>query len=291
MLRKMAALLLASVTALALFAGCGRDDPLSSFRTLEVVGSRQYSLIYRKDDRLATIVDAAMGKLGERGVLASLSVRYLGRDAIDLTGGLPQPSPTPAPTPEPDAEEPDEAAQEAADAAASVPEDPLGRVLIVGVEQDFDPMAFEENGVLRGMNVDIASALAGEIGCKVTYQFISPAQVEAQLASGNIDVALGFDSRTVNADKFSVGYTYMESEIVLAARRGSGVNSVTDIKDRRIGTMDDPSVTAAVSANERILRYASGATVYLSPRRCVNALDKGWCAAIAMDVIMLEHAL
>ena len=46
----------------------------------------------------------------------------------------------------------------------------------------------------------------------------------------------------------------------------------------------------AVRSDERITRYASGATVYLSAQRCINALDNGWCAAIAMDEIMLDYA-
>ena len=52
----------------------------------------------------------------------------------------------------------------------------------------------------------------------------------------------------------------------------------------------DPEPYAVLKSSEKVTRYADGATVYLSPLRCVRALDNGWCAAIAMDEIMLEHA-
>ncbi|MBR1658772.1 MAG: hypothetical protein IJ705_00455, partial [Oscillospiraceae bacterium] len=98
-----------------------------------------------------------------------------------------------------------------------------------------------------------------------------------------------FDPGTVKEGDYTVGLSYMESDIVLSARR-SGAGSMRELKGERIGTVDDPSVIAAVKADERVTRYAEGATVYLSARRCVSALDNGWCAAIAMDEIMLEHA-
>ena len=37
------------------------------------------------------------------------------------------------------------------------------------------------------------------------------------------------------------------------------------------------------------MKYASGATVYLSPERCISALDNGWCAAVAIDELRLDY--
>ena len=268
-MRKIIAPLLALALLLGLTA-CGRQNS-SAFRTLEVIGARRYSVICRLDDRIAPLIDEAMRNTAASGELSAISIRWLGRDAITLKGEA-----APEETPE-DAE-----------AEAEADETPA-RTLLVGVEADFEPMAYTENGALRGMSIDIADALGRALGWEVAYQPISPAEVGTQLASGNIDCALGFDPATVSASKYTVGVTYLESDVVLAVRPDSDIRRIRDIKDQRIGAVDDPVVTRLVKNHDKLTKYASGATVYLSPRRCVNALDNGWCAAVAMDVLMLEH--
>ncbi|MCD8005246.1 MAG: transporter substrate-binding domain-containing protein [Oscillospiraceae bacterium] len=113
--------------------------------------------------------------------------------------------------------------------------------------------------------------------------------METQLASGNIDCALGFDPLCVNAERYSVGVTYMESDIVLAVRPESEINRIRDLKERRIGTLDDPALTAAIQGSEKLVKYAAGATAYASLTRCVEALDDAWCSAIVVDSLMLTY--
>ena len=263
-LKKRISALLLLALALALCA-CGETDA-SPFRTIEVLGARRYAVICRKDDRLAPLLIAAIEDLARDGTLSAASIRWLGRDAITLK-----------PQPAGGAEEGDEPAEAAA------------RTLIVGLERDFEPLAFWENGVLRGMSVDIADGLGRALGWEVAYQPITANEVGTQLSSGNIDVALGFDPGTVNAEKYTLGPVYMESEIVLAAPRESGITRWKDLEGERIGIVDDPTVTARLKASDQAARYAAGAVIYASPARCFFALENGWCAALAMDRIMLEQ--
>ena len=271
--KRILTLLLCAALLLPLCA-CGGGENDGPFRVLETLGTKRYGVICRKDDRLAPLIDAAMVSLASSGRLSSICTRWLGSDRITVTGGNPAeslPEVTPTPVPE-EGEEPE----------------PV-RKLIFAVERDFSPMAFEENGSLRGMSVEIAEAIAQTLGMEVGWQLISPSEVATQLSSGNVDCALGFDPDEVSAEKYTVGVCYMESSIVLAARRGSAVESLRDIRGERVGTIDDPLLEATVKGSESVTRYASGATVYLTPERCMEALDKGWCAAVAMDSLMLSH--
>lgn len=262
-LKQIAAALLAIALALGL-CGCGQGES-GAFRTLSVIGTRRYSVLCRKGDRLAPLLGGAMEGLAADGTLSALSVRWLGRDAITLK------------------------AQAAPGEDADGRPETAARTLIVGVEADHAPMACEEDGVLRGMSIDLADALGRALGWEVAYQPISADEVEMQLSSGNIDCALGFDPASVNAAKYNVGATYLESDVVLAVRPDSHVKRLRDLKEQRVGTVNDPALTGLVRADEQITRYASGATAYLSSGRCVNALDNGWCAAIVMDRVVLEH--
>jgi len=247
---------------LASLSGCGETED-SAFRVLEVLGEKQFCAICRGGDKLAPLIDAALKTVAGNGQLANITVRWLGRDRSCLEG----------------------------DAAAlnALEELPTPRRLIIGVETDYEPIAFEDSGTLRGMSVELAQAIGEVIGWEIMLLPITPDDVADQLNSGNIDCALGFDVGIVNAEKFSVGEPYLKSNIVLAVRSESEVRRVRDLNGSRIGVVHDPAVLSAVRSSEKLTKHASGATEYLSIGRCINALDNGWCAAVAMDSLMLSY--
>ena len=264
--KRLIALLLALALLLAAPAGCGRKDP-DSFRTLATIGTKRYCVITRAGDRAAPFVNAAMKALAASGTLAALSAQWLGENAISLEG---------------DAN---------ALGALEMDEALVGRTLIVGVANELRPLAYTENGALRGLSCDIAAALGAALGWTVQLQPIGPDEVDAQLASGNIDCALGFDPTGLRASRFETGVEFMQSDIVVAVRQDSDVKSLKKLGGERIGTVNDPVVSAAIRGDAKVTKHASGATIYLSPGRCLAALDNGWCAAVAMDALTLRYAM
>lgn len=261
-MKKLISVLLVLALLLPLCA-CGDKAP-SGFKTLETLSEREYGLICRKDSRVSPVIRAALDVLAANGTLRVISNQWLGRDAIIMDGN---------------AKALDEFELEDAEETT----------LIVGVDSSFQPMAFQQYGQYVGMNVDIAKALGELVGWNVVFQPISSADVGAQLSSGNIDCALGFDPALVDQEKYDCSAAYMTSNLVLAVRSGSDVKRLKDLKGLRVGTVDDPLVEKALRTNEKVTKYAAGATVYLSPERCVDALDHGWCAAIAMDSLRLAY--
>ncbi len=260
-MKKCIAILLL-LALLASLSGCGETE-VTAFRVLEVLGEKQFCAICRGGDKLAPLIDAALKTVAGNGQLTNITVRWLGRDRSCLEG----------------------------DAAAlnALEELPTPRRLIIGVETDYEPIAFEDSGTLRGMSVELAQAIGEIIGWEIMLLPITPDDVAAQLSSGNIDCALGFDVGIVSAEKFSVGEPYLKSNIVLAVRSESEVRRVRDLNGSRIGVVHDPAVLSAVRSSEKLTKHASGATEYLSIGRCINALDNGWCAAVAMDSLMLSY--
>ncbi len=263
LMKKPVALLLSLVLCLSCFCACGKTED-TAFRTLTVLGTRQYCAVCRGGDTLADTINAAILTLAGSGTISAISARWLGRDRCCLEGD--------------------------AAAFAALGTAPEPRTLIVGVEQNYAPMAYEDHGTLKGMSVELAEAIGTMLGWEIRLQPIAPDEVGAQLSSGNIDCALGFDPGSVKAEKYTVSRCYLESDIVLAVRPDSEVRRMKDLQGSRIGIINDPAVSAVIKADEKLTKYADGATQYLSAARCVSALDSGWCAAVAMDSIMLSFA-
>ena len=259
--KKFIAFLLAALLLVSLCA-CGKEST-SAFRTLETVGTKHYSVICRGGDRLAPVIHAAVETLAGNGTISALTVQWLGSNHCAMKGD--------------------------AGAFAALTELPEPRVLNIGVESEFYPIAYEENGEIRGFSADLSRAIGQLLGWEVRITGITPGEVGTQLASGNIDCAVGFDSGLLSASKYDIGSCFMESDILLAVRAESEVRRIRDLSDCRIGTVSDPSVISALRADEKITKYAAGATEYLSLPRCIEALDLGWCSAVVLDSLMLTY--
>ena len=258
--KKLCALLLCAALFFALGA-CGSDDG-AAYTILETVGEKHYGSVFRLGDKAAGQVDAAMRELAASGELSRICQHWLGRDLISLAGE--------------------------SGAVAALEEAPQPRVLIVGVENDFERLSSPDaDGNYMGMSVDIAKAIGGLLGWEIRIQPINAGDMATQLSSGNIDCALGFGVETVDTAKFTTGAAYMSSPIVVAAPGSGEISKLRHLKGLKIGAVKDDSILKALESSDDVNKYADSVTAYLSPQRCRTALDNGWCAAMAMDEIML----
>ncbi len=258
-MKRILAFILVAALCLGL-AGCGKEQ-IGSYTVLEEIGDKQYSSIYRNGDIISEVLEAALSSMAASGTLSRISSTWLGQDYIQIEG---------------DRE------------ALSAVEMPPNRTLVIGVDTDAPPFAYAEGDSLNGFTVDIALAIGSLLGWNVKILPVKSAEIETQLASGNIDCALGFAPECVDATKFTIGETLMESTIVIAVPENSEVKNIRRIRGERIGTISDPALEAAISSHDKISKHSDGATVYVTPPRCISAMENGWCVAIVMDVLMLK---
>lgn len=257
--KRALAFMLALVMLLCLSA-CGSDN--SRYRVLSTVGQRSYALVFRLGDRQAEPVTAAMDELAGSGRLSQICRQWLHEDRISLRGS--------------------------AGALDALEEPPQPRVLIAGVEADSPPLGYPEGDGYAGMSVDIARELASLLGWEVRIQPISADEVDAQLASGNIDCAVGFDPLNVNSEHCSVSHVYMESDLVVAVPRDSDCRSMRDLRDLKIGSVRDNATLTALKNDKNVNRYVRRVVSFVTPERCLYALDNGSCAAVSMDILVLD---
>ena len=252
-MKKIIACLLILALSLGLCA-CG-EEQVGAFTVLEEIGQKNYATLYRQNDKVEQVVEAAMSVLAADGTLGRISQSWTGSNRIELSGDR--------------------------EALAAIEDMPPSRTLIIGVDTDAPPYAYYSGGQLVGMSVDMARAIGSLLGWSVQILPVKSSEIETQLASGNIDCALGFAPECVSAESF------MRGTIVLAIPEGSEDDSIRKMKGERIGTISDPALESAIAAHDQISKHTDGATVYLTPPRCISALENGWCVAIVMDELML----
>ncbi len=258
-MKRILALILVAALCLGL-AGCGKEQ-IGSYTVLEEIGEKQYASIYRSNDIISEVVEAALSNLAATGTLSRISSTWLGSDYIQLEGDI---------------------------AALSEVEMPPNRTLIIGVDTDAPPFAYTSGDSLSGFTVDIARAIGSLLGWDVKILPVKSSEISTQLSSGNIDCALGFAPECVDAANYTLGEVLMESTVVIAVPENSDVKNIRRIRGERIGTISDPALEAAISSHDKISKHSDGATVYVTPPRCISAMENGWCVAIVMDILMLK---
>ncbi len=188
-------------------AGCGSTGGLRIIDTYESDGG--YVMAFRKDDRLCEVITAVMHELSANGTLRTASLTWFGDDRIAM-----------------------HAEQGAMDEYRDSVET---RTLIVGVNTDNMPLSYVENGEYRGFDVDVANYVCGYLGWSMVVRPIGADDIGVQLASGNIDCAMG-----VPAAEKTTGYSYtpeyLSGQYVLVTRL-DGPRTRVGLHGKTLGVM------------------------------------------------------
>ena len=203
--RKLYAILCALLCLLSMTA-CGNASGYRIIDTYSAEGS--YVIAFRKDDRVCEFVSAALRELAANGSLRSASYRWFGEDLVSVRG---------------EGGEMDELWD-------AVPD----RTITVGVDITNMPMSYETQEGYLGFDVDVANYICGYLGWRMVIYPIDPADVDVELQSGNIDMAMGIpesDEREI----FSYSPAYLTSRYVLVARVSGNVRDRSALKGKTLG--------------------------------------------------------
>ncbi len=117
-------------------------------------------------------------------------------------------------------------------------------VLTIGCREAARPFAYvDKNGHMVGFSQDMAFLLAEELGKKLgrkvevkQVSFAGPARI-AILTTGKVDLEAGSSTHTAAREAvvdFSLPFFF--SETVFAVRKGEGINSLTDLNGKIVGS-------------------------------------------------------
>ena len=163
------------------------------------------------------------------------------------------------------------------------------QVIVVGGDYDYKPFTFlDDEGVARGMDVDLMKMIAAEYGLELKFRFTPWTESLQKLEEGEVDMLLSTLYTEERDSSFDFTIPYNEDYYVIFVPRNSDVEQLSDLSDKHIMALkDDASISRfikpmALFSNTTMVNSLPGAIVMLSEGKCDAVLAP---YSIGMEVI------
>ena len=157
--------------------------------------------------------------------------------------------------------------------------------LVVGLDDSFPPMGFRnENNEIVGFDIDLAKAVAEELGMEVKFQPISWASKEQELSSGNIDcIWNGFAYNEERAATMTLTNPYIKGENYFILKNGSEIKSQEELIGKKIGVQTGSIQAQDLEKSEfgktvEIIQYGDNLTAFMDLE--TEGIDALFCSNI-----------
>lgn len=228
--------------------------------TVQTLVEQDYYLAFRNNDLTYYYLTAAISVLAAHGRVDELSTKWLGSPKLNFA--------------------------KKAD-ALEILQPPESRDLVIGIDANSFPMAYESNGEYWGLDIELALAACELLDWKLSIHPIEKENVYIELSSGNIDCAWGgiaIDEKTVKSNRFTTYGPYIHNDIIIATRNGSAVWNKLRLSGKRMCMCSTPEAMDALNADPslakklgQITRLAGGTT------ECFQNMYAGKCDVILTD--------
>lgn len=160
--------------------------------------------------------------------------------------------------------------------------------LVIGLDDTFAPMGFrDESDKLVGFDIDLANAVAEEMGVKAEFQPIEWSAKEAELKAKNIDCIWNGMSATNDRRKsMSLSNKYLENRIlVMSLDAGIDVKDVSELKNYKIGTQAGSAALEAIQANKSYDQFKKNISEYDTYDEAILDMKAGRIDVVAIDEV------
>jgi len=159
-------------------------------------------------------------------------------------------------------------------------------VLRAGVDLSYPPFAGVDHGHEAGIDIDVASAVAGRLGLTVEFVDVKASQIATAISDGDVDIAM---SAPFSADVLSravIAGTYLSDGPALFTRKASGSGNASAPLDGLDGVK--LGVQQGSEASWRLADEfgTSGIVPYDSLREALNGLTQGEVQYVGGDALI-----
>ena len=162
----------------------------------------------------------------------------------------------------------------------------------VGLDDTFAPMGFrDDKGELVGFDIDLATAVAKEMGLEIKFKPINWDAKDMELKSKNIDCIWNCMSQTPEREKaMSLSKKYLNNKIILMTQKDDvKVDNAADLAKYNIGTQADSSALEMLGKNESYNDFKDKITEYKSYDDAILDMKAGRIDVIAIDQVLGEY--
>lgn len=185
-------------------------------------------------------------------------------------------------------------AQEAADSGDSSLQDVIDKgYFIMGLDDSFPPMGFrDEDGNLTGFDVELAQAVAAQMGLTVELQPIDWKAKELELDGGNIDVIWnGYTITPERLEAVLMSDPYMKNEQVIVVPADSDIKTLEDLAGRKVAVQDGSSAQDAIAENEELASSIGEQVDFKDNVTALMDVSSGQVDALAVDSVVANYYL
>ena len=259
MKNRILCLVLAVCLCLTLCACDGKK--VSGYKVVDTIGGQELCVAFREGDQLRDIMTAGMMVLAAEGMLAQLSIKWLGEDVSTMPAD--------------------------AEMAGWLQNQPP-RTFILGYYEGARPMCYDENGTTMGFDADMITLLCNRLGWVIKFQPIPRGSAVNQLKSGNVDCVAGGFGTADKASGLSYSPNYLDMEYVIISKAGGDVSRRGQLKGKTLATLGSSAMGKALEEDEKFIEKLGQVLVLNSEEECFAALDAGRCDAVLVSSLCAD---
>lgn len=160
--------------------------------------------------------------------------------------------------------------------------------IVVGLDDSFPPMGFRDpSGEIVGFDIDLAKAVAAEMGVEVEFKAVDWDGVILSLKNGMIDLIWNGLTITPEREK-SIDFSepYLENSQSIVVQADSEIKTKTDLADKIVGIQLGSSAVSAVESEPEILDSFKELRKYSNNTEALMDLQTGRTEAVVLDVVV-----
>lgn len=161
---------------------------------------------------------------------------------------------------------------------------------VIGLDPGFPPMGSKsENGEIVGFDIDLANAVADEMGVAFTFKEIDWDSKELEINAGNIDLIWnGFSVTEEREAQYALSKPYLKNRQIIVVDKNSSISSKGDLAGKEILLQSKSSAVDALEADP-ISDSVGNVTEYVSNLDCFNDMKIGRGDAIVIDEVVGKY--
>lgn len=166
-------------------------------------------------------------------------------------------------------------------------------VFVVGLDDSFPPMGYrDEEGNLTGFDVELAQAVAEQMGLTADLQAIDWKAKELELDGGNIDVIWnGYTITPERLEAVLMSEPYMENTQVIVVPADSDIKTLADLAGKKVAVQDGSSAQEAIAANEELAESIGEQIDFKDNVTALMDVSSGQTDALAVDSVVANYYL